>query len=274
MTFIDVGANKGDFTLFTGHLIGESGKVIAVEPAPENIHWLNKSLAENELENITLVDAALSDENGHATFRLGDRSGWGNLLPDRDELEDGTIEVRTVTLDSLVPELELDRVDAVKIDVEGGEVAVVRGAEETIDRFRPMIWLEIHADVDVDWLHEFSPSVTTVLSSFQLNRKFPSSTHPTGCCFLHVDRLRKPGCQSSPQPPCSTLIWQTALVQAAAGRRSTIDSLVVEKFQLIQSLQYYDWDGEHRWFEPSHSHYLLPKPGLSFIYQHPGSGFT
>lgn len=155
MTFIDVGANKGDYTLFTGHLIGESGKVIAVEPVPENIHWFNKSLAENDLENVTLVDAALSDENGHATFQLGERSGWGSVIPGKDEPEAGTIRVRTVTLDSLVPELELDRVDALKIDVEGGEVEVIRGAEETIDRFRPMIWLDIHADVDVDWLHEF-----------------------------------------------------------------------------------------------------------------------
>lgn len=158
MTFIDVGANKGDHAFFAGHLVGSNGKVIAIEPVPENIHWLNKSLTENELDNVELQELALSDQDGHAMFQFGDVSGWGGLIPDEPELKEGRIEVRTAALDSLVPELGLSQVDAMKIDVEGAEIAVVRGAQETIDRFRPVIWLELHAqedDADVEWLSQF-----------------------------------------------------------------------------------------------------------------------
>lgn len=158
MTFIDVGANKGDHTFFAGHLVGDNGKVIAIEPVPENMHWLNRSLAENGLNNVELREMALSDQDGHAIFQIGEVSGWGGLISDEPELEEGRIEVRTAALDSLVPELGLTRVDATKIDVEGGEIAVVRGAQDTIDRFQPLIWLELHSrkdDSEVEWLSRF-----------------------------------------------------------------------------------------------------------------------
>lgn len=156
MTFIDVGANKGDHAFLVGQLTGDNGKVIAVEPLPDNHHWLKKSLAKNDFDNIELVEAALSDEDGQATFEHGEFSGWGKMLADDGEAEKETIQVRKAALDSLVSELDLEQVDAIKIDVEGAETEVVRGARKTIERFRPMIWLEIHAGrADVDWLSDF-----------------------------------------------------------------------------------------------------------------------
>jgi FkbM family methyltransferase len=157
MTFVDIGANKGDYSLFAGHLVGDSGHVIAVEPIPENVCWIRRSIEENDLRNIHVADVALSDQDGEATFFLGAKSGWGSLLGRPRENREGEITVQTRTLDSLLPELPIDRVDAMKIDIEGGENLAIRGAEHVIERFRPVIWLDLHPHdgADVGWLHDF-----------------------------------------------------------------------------------------------------------------------
>lgn len=175
MTFIDVGANKGDHAFLVGRLTGKDGKVIAVEPIPENQHWLKKSLDKNEFDNVELVEAALSDEDGQAQFERGDVSGWGGLLSTREASENETIQVRKAALDSLVSELGIERVDAIKIDVEGAEAKVVRGAQKTIERFRPIIWLETHPQrADIDWLSEFFEQqdyrITRLASGEELSR--------------------------------------------------------------------------------------------------------
>lgn len=157
MTFVDVGANKGDYSLFAGHLVGGSGHVIAVEPVPENVYWIRRSIEENGLRNVHVADVALSDREGEATFFLGLTSGWGSLLGKHRERGEGEITVKTRTLDSMLPELPTDRVDAMKIDVEGGEGLVMQGAVESIERFRPVIWLDLHPEkgADVGWLYDF-----------------------------------------------------------------------------------------------------------------------
>ena len=68
MVFVDVGANKGDFSLLAQRLVGDGGLVIAVEPEPENCHWIKKSIAANGYHGIRLVEASLSDGEGEATL--------------------------------------------------------------------------------------------------------------------------------------------------------------------------------------------------------------
>jgi FkbM family methyltransferase len=70
MTFVDVGANKGDFTLLAASLVGPSGRVISVEPGPTNQRWLQRSVAESGYRNVECVEAALGATPGTAILSL------------------------------------------------------------------------------------------------------------------------------------------------------------------------------------------------------------
>jgi len=151
-TFVDVGCNKGDFTLLASRLVGPEGRVLAFEPHPENCRWIRKSIAKNEYRNINLYEMALSDVDGAAQLHLGEKSGFHTLLAGKPQREKGTIEVQTRRLDALLAELHFDRpIDAVKIDVEGADMQVLRGARETISR-NPgiVVFLDVHPHLGVN----------------------------------------------------------------------------------------------------------------------------
>jgi FkbM family methyltransferase len=151
-TFIDVGCNKGDFSLLASRLVGPQGRVLAFEPHPENCRWIRKSIAKNEYQNIELFELALSDVNGTAQLHLGEKSGFHTLLAGKPQREKGTIEVQTRRLDDLLAELRFDGpIDAIKIDVEGADMHVLRGARETISK-NPgiVVFLDVHPHLGVD----------------------------------------------------------------------------------------------------------------------------
>jgi FkbM family methyltransferase len=130
MTFIDVGANKGDFTLLAARLAGNSGTVISIEPAPENHSILQRSIELNDYTNIRVLQVALSDRDGTANLQIGSTSGSHTLSPEFNGLR--TVAVPTRTLDGVVAEQQLGSVDMIKIDVQGLELAVLRGAAQTL----------------------------------------------------------------------------------------------------------------------------------------------
>jgi FkbM family methyltransferase len=136
MTFVDVGANKGDFTLLASNLAGNSGRVISIEPEPTNLSALNRSIALNGYDNIQVIPAALSDRDGTANLQIGATSGAHTLSSEFSGLR--RVEVPTRTLDGVVAEQRLGSVDMIKIDVQGFELAVLRGASETL-RANPRI---------------------------------------------------------------------------------------------------------------------------------------
>ena len=84
----------------------------------------------NKLTNMEVVQAALWDEDGEGELHLATKTGWHSLTPRPGLPEVGTVAVRLVKLDHLVEELGIDRVDAVKIDVEGAEIQVLLGARD------------------------------------------------------------------------------------------------------------------------------------------------
>ena len=100
MTFIDVGANKGDFTLLAARLAGNSGRVIWIEPEPENHSMLQRSIALNNYANIRVMQVALSDGDGTANLQIGSTSGAHTLSPEFNGIR--ALEVPTRTLDGIV----------------------------------------------------------------------------------------------------------------------------------------------------------------------------
>jgi FkbM family methyltransferase len=137
-TVIDIGAHAGYYTLLASILAGDSGSVWAFEPDPINARFLRDHMNVNHRRNVHVEELAVSDARGSARFRHGTGSGTGRL--DRD----GDLDVGTVRLDDFCREHAI-RPSALKIDVEGGELAVLDGAAEVIESTRPVIFLSTHS---------------------------------------------------------------------------------------------------------------------------------
>ena len=141
----DIGANVGFYTLLASVLVGGSGRVYAFEPVQRNLRYLRRHISLNHLNNVTVIDSAVSDVTGRARFSVSGSSAIGSLS------EQGEIEVATLALDDLdASEYERAR-SHLKIDVEGAELKVLRGAEVFLRTWRPSILLATHGpDVHLD----------------------------------------------------------------------------------------------------------------------------
>lgn len=140
--FIDVGANIGLFTLKAAP---QAGHVVAVEPGAEACAQLDANLALNRFDNVTVVRKALSDRAGRAALfhnPLGHDPQAFSLVSDGSDA--GSEQVELVTLDSVVEEIGLPRVDCIKIDVEGAEAAVIAGAGATLAAHHPTVIFEMN----------------------------------------------------------------------------------------------------------------------------------
>ncbi len=150
-TFIDVGCNKGDFSLLAAKIIGKDGSVLAFEPEPDNCYWIEKSIKLNNYENIKLFQLALADSNEDAQLYLGEKSGWHSLVSNSDNTQKSTIEVKKRTLDSILDEAGNIGVDMIKIDVEGAEMEVLQGASTMFDNNSELIvLLDLHPHMGVN----------------------------------------------------------------------------------------------------------------------------
>jgi FkbM family methyltransferase len=137
---LDVGANVGYYALTAAARVGPGGRVIAFEPGPAVAARLRENAGLNGLSNLTVVEAAVADRPGVRRFHLGEDSE-GSSLYDAVPGTAGEVDVRVVTLDD--ESVGLGRVDVVKIDAEGAEVGVLRGARRLLtDPHAPAVMLE------------------------------------------------------------------------------------------------------------------------------------
>lgn len=137
MTFVDVGANIGYFSVLAARLVGETGLVVAIEPGERNCVLLHRSATRHRLRNVRLHPYALSDRRETLVYLAQGSNGTITDLGDGDDWPSGGRLVPAAPLDELVA--GLDRVDVIKIDVEGAESRVLRGAAATLERHRPVV---------------------------------------------------------------------------------------------------------------------------------------
>ena len=141
-TFLDVGANIGYFTLLASRWVGPSGSVYAFEPVTTTHARLLQNLALNRTANVTVVKEGASSSPGTAAIALAGDAGHSHLVT--HESKDARQEAITLTtVDAFVASRKLTRVDVIKIDVEGADFEVLRGAVATLQRFRPIVLMEI-----------------------------------------------------------------------------------------------------------------------------------
>jgi FkbM family methyltransferase len=143
MTAIDIGANIGTYSLALAQLVGPHGKVIAYEPGTENRRHLARSIKLNQLNNVTLSAAALSDTEGRGTLSLGG-SGEFNLLISRTDPSIKTESVELTTLDAELARRNWTAIDFIKIDAEGQEDAILRGGRQLFTQNSPLVLFEIN----------------------------------------------------------------------------------------------------------------------------------
>jgi FkbM family methyltransferase len=141
--YVDVGANYGTYALPIAQ--DRSVRVIAVEPQPQLAEALRRSVAANAFPNVDVIEAALSDYEGGGVLATGAGSGSATFHHQRQAFGSAMINVPVMRLDDLAAELNLNRLDCLKIDVEGAEIDVLKGGAATIARHHPAIVFEVGA---------------------------------------------------------------------------------------------------------------------------------
>jgi FkbM family methyltransferase len=119
--FIDIGANVGAYALFVGQRAGPRAKIVAVEPQPEVFDRLTSNIAFNGLKTVKAVACAVSDKAGEVTLFLDPGNKGEASLKSGGGAGGPQIKVPAVSLQGLMAEEGFDRLDAIKIDVEGAE---------------------------------------------------------------------------------------------------------------------------------------------------------
>jgi FkbM family methyltransferase len=146
MTVIDVGANVGVYTFSAAPQVGDTGKVIAIEPFSGCVSCLKETCRANQLDWVKVYGAAASDRPGKLRLSLHEASELNEVLADdATSTTPGTgriEEVPCITLDSLIEQENLQRVDWLKIDAEGHEMKVLAGSDRILQEFRPAILYE------------------------------------------------------------------------------------------------------------------------------------
>lgn len=157
---LDAGANIGLFTAYAAH---KGCKVFAVEPLPQNIKWLElvAQLNADRDYDIKIIECALSDYNGRATLaNNGNDLGGGTIESDilannmkRDKRQVNYTYTNAITIDTLAEIGVIDRLDFIKADIEGAEIAMLRGGTETIFEHKPRLSLcSYHRNTDMEEL--------------------------------------------------------------------------------------------------------------------------
>jgi len=143
---IDAGACYGDSSLYFAHLAGNTGKVLSVEFIPGNIQVIEENKQLNEyLKNVEVVAHPLWDEDDRTVYFI-DR-GPGSKVQFED-FEGAEGEVSTRTIDTIVREKGLDKVDFIKMDIEGAEPYALKGAIETIKKYKPKLAITNYHGMD------------------------------------------------------------------------------------------------------------------------------
>jgi FkbM family methyltransferase len=159
MIFYDLGANIGLFSMLAARIVGPSGRVFSFEPDRETAARLERNVGRNRFQNVTIVPKGVWSTSGKRAFTPAASSspdhGTGRFL--RDNELSNSVFLECASLDDFVREAPAPQ--AIKCDVEGVELEVLRGAEQTLREHRPWIICEMHNEANDsacrDLLHKF-----------------------------------------------------------------------------------------------------------------------
>lgn len=160
---LDIGANVGQYTIRLSELVGASGRVIAFEPVPPTFELLAANVARARFANITLVNAAASDEPGLVGMAIPMLdTGLDNYYMASLTDNGGTVSVLAAPVDTLpLPQ----RISLAKVDVEGHELRVLRGMAAVLARDHPVLIVEGRSADVLGYLSQFGYRYTDAARS-------------------------------------------------------------------------------------------------------------
>ena len=156
---IDAGACYGDTALHFSKMIGEKGKVFSFELLEENINIFNKNMEINNIKNVSLSNKIIWDKDDEIlNFAI---NGPGSSVHDT-----GTLQFKSITIDSFIKQENTEKVDFIKMDIEGSELKALIGAEEVLRKYTPKLAISVYHKVQD--LYE----IPEYLDSLQLGYSF------------------------------------------------------------------------------------------------------
>jgi FkbM family methyltransferase len=147
-TFIDVGAHIGYYSLKAAGMVGRNGHVLAIEPNPQTLPKLRGNIEASDARTVSVWPVACAESESTLQLYAAPRSNTGeSSLSKENASQEGSgvtaYSVRARPLDAIVKEAKLERVDMIKIDVEGAEYEVLKGAGQTLTEYRPVLIIEL-----------------------------------------------------------------------------------------------------------------------------------
>ncbi|MEW2548873.1 FkbM family methyltransferase [Streptomyces sp. NPDC047002] len=200
-TFVDVGANIGYYSVLASRLVGDGGRVVAVEASPAFHERLVQHVRLNRCENVRAVNGAVSDARKTLTFVLASSANMGaNSIVPYDGPAESSFDMEAAPLAELLTDAEISTARVIKIDVEGAEGSAVRGLAPLLGRLRPEC--EITVEVTPDRMAQLGDSVDELMSTmrehgyhaYRLANDYAPASYPAAVRGAAVPpaRLREP----------------------------------------------------------------------------------
>lgn len=164
-TLVDVGANVGNNSITGSHCVGQSGQVIAIEASPDLARRLEEHVRLNNAANVRVVHAAASDHEHQLTIFQGPQHNVGLTATSAHRGMKPSQRVRAQPLAQLIEDADWDRIRVIKIDVEGGEPAVLRGVAAVLQRLPADA--EISVELSPEWWTESQLTPEQLITPFR-----------------------------------------------------------------------------------------------------------
>ena len=199
--FLDIGANIGYFSLLAAKH-EPTAKIISFEPVSSVFKILEENISRNAAKNVKAVNAAASDKNGRREIYLSVEDNIGMSSFQKPENYSGkTEDVKVITIDEWFRSSGLAKVDKIKLDVEGSELAAVKGMQEILQNFKPSVIVEINPETllpfglkpaDIfSYFSQLNFSAFLILKTAELKKMSSYQTADTNnVLFIHNEKIK------------------------------------------------------------------------------------
>jgi FkbM family methyltransferase len=187
---IDIGAHIGLYTIISSKRVGAQGKVVAIEADPENFEMLNSNIKLNQLTNVIPLNYAVySKETKIKLYLPSGESGftkYNTIMPNWINTQEKFVEVNANTLDYLLQlnKIRQEEVNWIKIDVEGAEFEVLKGATDVLSKSKDVaILMELHGPP-----HIYRPKVEELVNLYNFKIEFEKSYEENGSMHIIMQK--------------------------------------------------------------------------------------
>ena len=187
---IDIGAHIGLYTIISSKRVGAQGKVVAIEADPENFEMLNSNIKLNQLTNVIPLNyAAFSKETKIKLYLPSGESGftkYNTIMPNWINTQEKFVEVNANTLDYLLQlnKIRQEEVNWIKIDVEGAEFEVLKGATNVLSKSKDVaILMELHGPPNI-----YRPKVEELVNLYNFKIEFEKSYEENGSMHIIMQK--------------------------------------------------------------------------------------